>query len=332
MKKRVVAMALLTTVVMGMAGCASTPSSSEGTEQGSTAEQSDGEDKLVIGMAMNEEIDFVNGLQNALQAKADEAGDIEMIFTNANGDAEKQLSDVDSLIAQQPDVIVLRTVDADAGVACVEAVKNAGILCVVQDTPVNTDLYDCRIVGDQTMVGELIGEYMQAWLDEDDSRMIHMGYINGGTSETIQGREMGIYNTVDPDRIDTFSSQVAQGFSAEDAMSYAEDWLQSQPDMNCIACANDEMAAACIQALNAAGVNPDDFLVFGCDGGAIGQQYLESGELDATVSQSVTKVADAILEVSRGLAAGETYEGKAYDPQCFELMTKDNMEQILSEE
>ena len=286
--------------------------------------------KIVIGVALNEEIDYVTELQNALEKKAEEAGNVEIIFTNANGDAEKQLSDVDSLIIQEPDVIVLRTVDSDAGVSCVEAVKDAGIYCIVQDTPVSTDEYDCRIVGDQSQVGQLIGQYMQDWLDEDESRMIHMGYINGGTSETIQKRESGIYEVVDPERIDTFSSQVATGFSAETAMSFAEDWLQSQPDMNCIACANDEMAAACIQALSAAGVDFDNFFVFGCDGGEIGCQYLESGELDATVYQSVNQVSEAIFSVAYDLLEGKTFEDKIYDPESFELLTKDNMEEVLA--
>lgn len=319
---------LAAAMVLGITGCGA---GTEGTASSDvSAQKTDGSgEKLVIGVALNEEIDFVNELQNALEEKAAQAGDIEVIFTNANGDAEKQLSDVDSLITQSPDVIVMRTVDSDAGVACVEAIKEAGIYCVIQDTPVNTDLYDCRIVGDQSMVGQLVGTYMQEWLDGDESRMIHMGYINGNTSETIKKRETGIYDAVDPARIETFSSQVAQGFSVEGAMSYAEDWLQSQPDMNCIACANDEMAAAAIQALTAAGIDFEDFLVFGCDGGAIGQQYLESGELDATVYQSVSKVAETVLEVSRGLADGQTYENKMYDPKCYELLTKDNMDKVL---
>ncbi|WP_343250755.1 sugar ABC transporter substrate-binding protein [Diplocloster hominis] len=296
---------------------------------GGKEEAKDG--KIVIGMAMNEEIDFINELQTALEnyAKSDE--NIEIIFTNANSNAEKQLSDVDSLIAQSPDVIVLRVVDADAGAACVEAVKNAGIPCVVQDTAVNSDLYDCRIVGDQSTVGKLIGGYMQEWLDADESRQISMGYINGAPSEVIKKRETGIYEAVDQNRVHTFASQISTGFSAEGAMTFAEDWLQSQPDMNCIACANDEMAAACIQALNAAGVNFDEFLVFGCDGGTIGQQYLKSGELKATVYQSVDKIAQAIIDVSKGITAGETYENKIYDPDCYKLMTKDNMEELLKE-
>ncbi len=288
------------------------------------------EDRLVVGMAMNTEIDFVSDLQNSLEEKADEAG-IKFIFTNANNDAEKQLSDIDSLIAQNPDVIVMRVVDSDAAVSCVEAIKDAGIACVIQDTPVNTDAYDCRIVGDQSMVGQLIGSYMQEWLDEDETRSINMGYINGNTNEVIQKRETGIYDVVDASRINTFSSQVSMGFSAEGAMAYAEDWLQSQPDMNCIACGNDEMAAAVIQALSAAGTDYDNFLVFGCDGGAIGQQYLQSGELDATVSQSASKVADAIIEVAKGVAEGKTYENKMYNPDCYRLMTADNMEEVLNE-
>lgn len=327
-RKKTIGIVVSVALALGVMACSAKQEDSAGSKTDLTGAEESGE-QLVIGVALNEEIDFVTELQNALEEGAAKAGDIEIIFTNANGDAEKQLSDVDSLITQAPDVIVMRTVDSDAGVACVEAIKEAGIYCIVQDTPVNTDLYDCRIVGDQSMVGQLIGDYMQNWLNEDENRQIHMGYINGSTTETIKKRESGIYEVVDSNRIETFSSQVAQGFSAEGAMSYAEDWLQSQPDMNCIACANDEMAAACIQALTASGVNFDDFLVFGCDGGTIGQQYLESGELDATVYQSVSKVADTILEVSRGLVDGKTYENKMYDPKCYELLTKDNMSEVI---
>lgn len=327
-RKKTIGIVVSVTLALGLMACSAKQGESSGSKTDLTEVEESGE-QLVIGVALNEEIDFVTELQNALEEGAAKAGDIEIIFTNANGDAEKQLSDVDSLITQAPDVIVMRTVDSDAGVACVEAIKAAGIYCIVQDTPVNTDLYDCRIVGDQSMVGQLIGDYMQNWLNEDENRQIHMGYINGSTTETIKKRESGIYEVVDSNRIETFSSQVAQGFSAEGAMSYAEDWLQSQPDMNCIACANDEMAAACIQALTAAGVDFDDFLVFGCDGGTIGQQYLESGELDATVYQSVSKVADTILEVSRGLVDGKNYENKMYDPKCYELLTKDNISEVI---
>lgn len=331
-RNKLMGLGLAAIMALTATACGAKTGDSEISEETKTEEAFEEEEgKLVIGMSLNEEIDFVTELQSTLEEKAEEAGNVEIIFTNANGDAEKQLSDVDSLITQNPDVIVMRAVDADAGVACVEAVKAAGIYCIVQDTPVNTEEYDCRIIGDQSMVGQLIGSYMQEWLDEEEDRTIHMGYINGGSSETLKKRETGIYDAVDPERIQTFSSQIAAGFSAEDAMSYAEDWLQSQPDMNCIACANDEMAAACIQALSAAGVDFDHFLVFGCDGGAIGQQYLQSGELDATAYQSVSKIADSILEVSRELMDGTVYEDKQYNPQAFVLMTKDNIEEILSE-
>ena len=41
---------------------------------------------MIVGMAMNTEIDFVSDLQNALEEKGEEAG-IRFVFTNANNDA-----------------------------------------------------------------------------------------------------------------------------------------------------------------------------------------------------------------------------------------------------
>lgn len=40
---------------------------------------------------------------------------------------------------------------------------------------------------------------------------------------------------------------------ANDAMSLAEDWLQAYPDLNVIACMNDDMAIGVIQGLQCSG-------------------------------------------------------------------------------
>lgn len=288
-------------------------------------------EKLKIGVSLNSNIEFVVDLQATMEEKAKELGNIELIFTNADNDSEKQLSDVESLIAQKPDVIIIRVVERDAGLTSLEAIKNAGIPIVLQDTSVSEEIFDVFVVGDQAIHGQLIGSYMQEWLDEDESRHINMGYINGSTSEAIQARETGIYDVVDAERITTLVTAVATGFSAEDAMSTAEDWLLAYPDMNCIACANDEMAIAVIQALNAAGKNLDDFLVFGVDASEIGREYIRNGDLKATTFQDSEITVDVLFDVCQRLVDGETLDSKI-DPDNISLIKIDNIDEVFPKE
>lgn len=287
------------------------------------------EKKIRIGVSMGSNIEYIAQLEAGLNKYAEEMDNIEMLFSNADGNAEKQLSDVESMIAQGIDVCIVRVIDPSSGLAVVEKLKEAGVHVVLQDIRLDTDKYDVLVTGDQAYVGNLIGGYIQNWLDEDTNRKCNLGYILGSDSEVLKLRETGIYDVVDSARIQSVISAIALGFSAEDALSYAEDWLITYPEMNAIACANDEMAVAVIQALNGAGVNLSDFLVFGVDGSELGQQYIKSGELRATVYQDVDKVAKTTLDTAVGIANGETFENKKVNPESFVLLTKDNIDEVV---
>ena len=286
------------------------------------------EEKIVIGLSQNRMDEY--SIQSEIYYKNlidEKYPNVELVITNALNDTSRQLSDVESLIMQDCDVIIFRAIDAESGVACIEKIKEAGIYCVLLDSAVNTDLYDCRIMADQIDNGRAIGEYIQKWLDADETRVVNMGYIHGGTNENVMKREYGIYETCTSDRLKTVVTDCAF-WSTETAMSLAEDWLMAYPDINCIAVASDEMAIAVIQALDGAGVNHDEFLVFGVDGTTAGQEYIRSGELDATSYQDNSIVIAKVLEVAVGLVNGETFE-KEINPNALSPMTIENIDALV---
>lgn len=253
--------------------------------------------------------------------------DLTLVSINAQSDAGKQLTDVETLIAQGCDAIIITGVDADACVASVEAIKAAGIICVVYENEPATDVYDVRVMGDNLDHGKSIGSYIQAWLDEDETRVCNMGYITGSTDENTNRRMTGIYETCTSDRLNTLITGVAD-WSPDKAMAMAEDWLLAYPNMNCIACANDEMAVAAIQAVKAAGKDLDDFLIFGVDGTVTGQEAIRNGEMDATSYQDSGIACAKNIEVALGLLNGKTYD-KMVNPENYVLMTIDNIDEIL---
>lgn len=68
-----------------------------------------------------------------VEAKAEEYG-YELVMTNADNDVEKQIADVEDLIAQDCDLIVIVPVDAEAVKPAFDACKEAGIPVVDMDT------------------------------------------------------------------------------------------------------------------------------------------------------------------------------------------------------
>lgn len=286
------------------------------------------EEKILIGLSQNRQDEY-SVQSEAFYKKiiAEKYPNAELVVTNALNDPARQLSDVESLIQMGCDVIIFRAIDAASGVAPIEAIKEAGIYCVLLDSAVDTDIYDVRIMGDQIDHGRAIGDYIQKWLDEDETREVYMGYIHGGTNENVMKREYGIYETCTSERLHTVVTDCAS-WNIEKAMTMTENWLQTYPELNCIAVASDEMAIAAIQALETAGVDMDNFLVFGVDGTTAGQEYIRSGKLDATSYQDNNITLNKVLEVAIGLVNGETFDHEV-NPHAYFPMTIDNIDELV---
>lgn len=286
------------------------------------------EKKILVGLSQNRMDEYsVSSEAYYKQLIEEKYPNVELVITNALNEAERQLSDVESLILQGCDVIIFRAIDAESGVACIEKIKEAGIYCVLLDSAVNTDLYDVRVMCDQIDNGRAVGTYLQQWLDADENRTLNMGYIHGGTNENVMKRELGIYETCTSDRLKTVVTDCAF-WSTDKAMSLAEDWLMTYPDLNCICCASDEMAIAVIQALQGANVDLDNFIVTGVDGTAAGQEAIRAGGLDVTSYQDNAVMISKVMEVVVGLVNGETFE-KEINPHALAAMSLENIDELV---
>ena len=295
----------------------------------SSGASSEGE-SLTIGVSMNSADEFRTSLYNAIEAEANERG-YEVIQTNADFDPSKQLSDVESLIQKQPDVIVIFAVDGEAAVAAVDAVKAAGIGCVAVDFHINTDAYDVLIADNQTLHGELQAQYVLDWLAEDESRVANVGYLIGAYMESALERRDGFVNACNSeinDRVTLLSEQCGN-WMADDAMAITEDWIQRFPEMNVFVSMNDDMAIGCIQALKAAGRSMDDVLVLGIDGTVNGIASVREGDLDATTVVDVNGTADVVITTCEQVAAGEQFNGSTLEPGMIQLVTKDNVDEVV---
>lgn len=275
---------------------------------------------VTIAVSLNDADEYRTQWLDTFTELCDEKG-YHVIAANAGSDASKQISDVESLLLQQPDIVVMHAYSAEGAGPALDAIEAAGLPCVLFDFDVTADNYTTQVVDEQATYGKMQAEYIQQWLDEDESRELNLGYIVGSYSmEGAMPRRDGLYEALGVEE------PMAEGnWNANDSMSITEDWLQAYPDMNVFACMSDEMATGVIQALNAAGKNMDDVLVLGIDGAAVAMEYLESGDLDATAARDVNIETGFTLETCEKILSGETVE-KRLQPMGISLLTKENYE------
>src|SRR5699024_4686303 len=90
---------------------------------------------------------------------AEELG-AEVIVQSADGDADKQLSQIENMLSQNVDVVVIIAANSDALSPVVQQAKEQDVLVVAHDRLVNNSDVDAYISFDNEAVGEMQAEYL----------------------------------------------------------------------------------------------------------------------------------------------------------------------------
>lgn len=208
------------------------------------------------------------------------ANQAELIITNGENNAAKQVADVESLLAQGIDILVISPVTADALTPVVKQAMDAGVKVLTLDRSVNTPVTS-HIGADNILIGETAGKYVCQLLNGE------------GQVAEIQG-VAGASATVD--RHDAFNATIAKecpnvkvvadgigDYVREPAMRFTEDLIQrfGEGEIDVIYAHNDGMALGAVSALEAAG-RLDDVAVVGIDGEEAAYQAIKDGKMVAT--------------------------------------------------
>lgn len=224
-----------------------------------------------------------------MQAVADERG-YKIAITNAEGDTERQISDVESLLAQGCNVMVITAIDADAIQPALDACKEKGVPVIMKSRGSNGtpgEDYATFIASDFVWEGEQAGNWIANACKEkgiDPVKVVEIQGIIGGTD--VRDRGQGFENAAKTAGNFEVVAQQSANFSRPEAQEVVQNILQSSGgDIDAIYCQNDEMALGASLALQAAGkkVGEDVFLV-GVDGMKEALDAIKNGTLSATVT------------------------------------------------
>jgi inositol transport system substrate-binding protein len=313
MKKHGKAVAVLVAALVGLSVLACGGSSSSGQEENET----------IIGVSlMNLQVEFSIVLRDAIQAKADELG-VTVIINDAQGDAAKQLQQVESFIAQKVNGIILQPQEQEASSPCIDKARAAGIPIVNVNSHTITDP-DAFVGSDDRESAEIALNYINKRLSGNGNILMMHGHP-GQTAE-IQRTE-GAMSVINANSGLVLLDEQTATWDRAQAMTLMENWIQKYGNqINAVFGQNDEMALGAANALIQAG-RKDNVVVVGVDAVEDAIIAVDEGRLDATVFQDGVGQGAGSVETILKLIKGESVAKSVLSP--FILVTTDTVNDYL---
>lgn len=240
------------------------------------------QDKIKIGfsqgtMESSWRVNMVEGNKKYAEANLP---DVELIVTNGENQASKQVTDVESLISQGVKTLIISPVTADALTPVVKQAMDAGIPVVTLDRKVNTDV-TLHIGADNLLIGKTAGEFVCTTLGGKGNVIEIQG--TAGASATVDRHDAfhKVLAEKCPD-VKVVADQVAN-YVREPAIKFMEDMLQrfKPGEIQLVYAHNDDMALGAVTALEAAN-RLSEVKVVGIDGENAAYDAIKAGKMVAT--------------------------------------------------
>ncbi len=278
-------------------------------------------DKYKVGFAQTESNNPWRLAQTAsMQDEAKKKG-AELVYTDAASSAAKQVSDVESMIAQKVDMIFLAPREEKPLAQAVLKAKQASIPVILLDR--NVDQTIAKPGEDfVTFIGSdfvLEGQRAADWLINATNGKATIIELEGTTGASpANDRKKGFDDQIKAKAPDMKVVASQDGdFTRDKGRQVAETLLQANPDATAIYAHNDEMAIGAIAALEAAGKTPGkDVMVVSIDGEKDAIQAIIDGKLGASVECN-PRFGPKAFETLDKYAAGEKVPTAIINPDNF---------------
>jgi ribose transport system substrate-binding protein len=203
------------------------------------------------------------GMSDAVQAEAAFYSNIQLIVTDANGDAAKMTSDVEDVLAQQVDGIIISGGPLEAAPAALDAIKAAGVPVVLVDRKLKGGDYTSWIGPDNYTIGVQDGHYIADRLGGVGRLVV----LRGGPEDNSIGldRTNGMLSVVETTSIEVDKAPDFGGWSEDGGFTLMADMLAKYDKIDAVFCENDSMCLGAQKAIQDAGRSSEMFLV-GVDG------------------------------------------------------------------
>jgi len=217
-----------------------------------------------------------------------EARGYKIVYTDAQEDTEKQITDVEEILKEGVDYLIFDPREYEASAAALQKAKDAKVPVIVVDRAVRGTPgvdYVTLIAPDFSWEAEQVAN----WLKRAKGGKAKIVEITGtlGSSAMID-RQKGFGQVVDSEPGMEIIASENGNFIRSEAQKAMEKIIQTKPgQFDTIFVHNDDMAIGVLQALKSAGIMPGkDVMVIGIDGQKEAVQAIIDGEMACTVTCS----------------------------------------------
>ena len=278
MKKLILA---LSTALIAIAGTAATVA------QGKTSSTKAGADMCVLLPDPKSSVRWETQDRPAFVAAFKKAGST-YVIDNANGDAQKQVSQAQQCIGNGAKVVILVSLDAGSSLTIEKAAKAGGAKVIEYDRQVEGGKPSIYISFDGKAVGVLQGKGVVAGLKADGKygKKPVVAELNGGQTDQNSFLFKGGYESV-------LNPLYKNGTFQKGPNQFVPDWdnqkagtifeqmlVKTSNKIDGVAAANDGLANAVVVALKAHKLKPDPAQRPGCNGAGRPEHHLRLADHD----------------------------------------------------
>lgn len=281
-------------------------------------------DGIVIGVSMlSLQSEFIVNVKDAMEAEA-KVKNIELIITDAQRTAEKQVQQVETFISQKVDAIILNPCEVEASSPAIERAKEAGIPIINVNSETKS-IPDAFVGSRDEESAEIALEHIAKLINYQGNIVIIEGYI--GQAAQIKRAEGAKKILSKYPKIKVLAEQTAEWDRAK-AMTLMENWVQSYGgSINAVFAHNDEMGMGALQALEQAKMK-EKVVVVSIDAINDALVAVKDGRLNATIFQDARGQGETAIDMAMKIINKEPLSNKEiFIP--FRLVTKENVNQFL---
>jgi ABC-type sugar transport system substrate-binding protein len=278
-------------------------------------------DDIKIGLSVDQLFESRVAVNNGIKAEASDRG-FEVVEVVADGDAQQQNAQIQSLITQQVDAILVCAVDQNTIERALMAAKKAGIPIVAYDR----DLPDSRVVQafvgpDSTFDGRLAGEYTAEALADVEGEKVIVELIGALNDQNGIDRSKGFREgiaSLDNVRL----VEVPTDWDSARALSGTQNAFQANPEVHAVFAATDTHIPAVETVLTDAGKlhkvgEEGHVVVTGVNGSNDGYQAVLKGVADGFVVMGTEATGRKAVELVANILDGKDVERANVIPGAF---------------
>jgi ABC-type sugar transport system substrate-binding protein len=288
---RVIAAGLITVGLITTAACGTTASSS------GPAANSGGPVK--IGVSFDKMDDsFRVGEKKYLDKFAKDMG-VQLVYQDAQSDAQRQSSQVQSFISQGVSGIIEIPWDTQAVAADISAAKNAKIpLAVMDQQPADTSNVFFYVGGDPASDGQMAGQALVKIANGQPLKVLELqGSLNNENGlKRSQGFEQALASAPNV----TIVAKAPTDWKADKALAASQNALQANPDLGAVYAPWTGALPAIYSALGSVNKlakvgEPGHVTTLSINGDEIGCKYVSDGSNDVDIATPVSDMAQQAI-------------------------------------